>query len=100
MLQGGWKYCNGKYCNGVGNIATPLEILQPLLDLKLFVGNIATNFREQVFSSLIHIFLLWTAKIREVRRKASRFIGSMAFLDSEIKYPTQIRPQSENNGSS
>ena len=48
-LQRGWKYCNGKYCNGVGNIATPLEILQPLLDLKFFVGNIATNFREQVF---------------------------------------------------
>ena len=84
----------------MGNIATPLEILQPLLDLKLFVGNIATNSREQVFSSLIHIFLLWTAKIREVRKKASRLIGSMAFLDSEIKYPTQIRPQSENNGSS
>ena len=42
-VQGVRKYCNRKYCNRVGNIATALEILQLVFDLKFLVRNIATR---------------------------------------------------------
>ena len=92
-LQGGWKYCNGKYCNGVGNIATPLEILQPHLDLKFFVGNIATNFREQVFLAW-YIFSCHGQK--KFVKLGERLLGFLVlWLFWTLKWSTVLGP---NNG--
>ena len=105
-VQRGWKYCNG-----VGNIATPLEILQPLLDLKFFVGNIATNFREQVFLAwyifschgqkkfmklgerllgLLVLWLFWTLKLR-IRLKLGPSRGIVVSREHARSYCESIR---------
>ena len=56
----------------MGNIATLLEILQPLLDLEIFVGNIATNFRQVFFCNFM-CFIAWVSPDDLLREHAGHY---------------------------